>query len=323
MSAEHPKISIVTPMHNEKECIREFHSRVTAVLSSRGESYEIVLVDDGSTDPTPEIMRELCASDPAVTGVFLSRNRGQCTAIYAGLQHSRGDYVVVMDGDLQHKPEELPLLLDEMDKGWDMVKGRRTNREESLLLRRIPSKAANYLMRATSKCPVRDMGGFSCIRGDIARSLNLRAGQHRLLPALVYIMGGSVTEVPTSAPPRFAGKSHYGLGRSVDVLFDIIMLWFQSSFKQRPVYLFGRISLVLFLVATVTMLWLLYEKLFFGAHMGTRPPFLGAILLYIASMGFISTGFILEMIAGVHESATLSRPYVVKEVVRNGKSEKR
>lgn len=316
MSERPVELSVVTPMHNEELCVREFHRRVTAVLGPLGIEYEIVAVNDGSTDDTGPILRELAQADPRLVGVFLARNRGQCTAIYAGLQHTRGRWVVIMDGDLQHPPEELPALLEKAREGFDMVKGARVNRSESLVLRRIPSRIANYLLRAVSRCEVRDMGGLSLLKGDLARSLNLREGQHRLLPALVYNLGGSVAEVPTSAPPRFAGKSHYGLGRSVDVLFDIVLLWFQNSFKQRPVYLFGRIALVLFLAASLVMIWLLYEKFFFGEHMGSRPPFLGAVLFYLASLGFLSTGFILEVLSNVLAAQSGAKPYQVREIVR-------
>ena len=310
------ELSVVTPMHNEELCVREFHRRVTEVLAPLGITYEIVIVNDGSTDATGPILRELSQADPHLVGVFLARNRGQCTAIYAGLQHSRGRWVVIMDGDLQHPPEVLPALLEKAREGFDMVKGARTNRSESLVLRRIPSRIANYLLRAVSKCEVRDMGGLSLLRGDLARSLALREGQHRLLPVLVHNLGGSVAEVPTTAPERFAGKSHYGIGRSVDVLFDIVLLWFQSSFKQRPVYLFGRIALGLFLVASLVMLWLLWEKFFLGEHMGSRPPFLGAVLFYLASMGFMSTGFILEVLSNVLAAQNGTKPYQVREIVR-------
>lgn len=310
------EVSVVTPMHNEELCVREFHRRVGAVLTDMGVDYEIVVVNDGSTDATGDILRELAASDPRLLGVFLARNRGQCTATYAGIQHTSGRYVVVMDGDLQHPPEALPDLIRKIREGHDMVKGMREHRSESLVLRRLPSRIANYLLRATSKCDVHDMGGLSIMRGDLARGLNLREGQHRLLPALIFGLGGSVVEVPTSAPPRFAGRSHYGLGRSVDVLFDIILLWFQNSFKQRPVYLFGRFALLLFGLATAIMVWLLYEKIFHGVHMGTRPPFLGAILFYLASLGFMATGFILEVLSNVLASQSPLKPYQVRELVR-------
>lgn len=314
------EISIVTPMHNEEGCIHEFHRRISSALMGMGVTYEIILVNDGSTDSTADIICELSRTDPHLHGIFLARNRGQCTAIYAGIQNSRGRYVVIMDGDLQHKPEEVPSLIEEIRKGYDLVSGCRQKREESLVLRRIPSKIANYLMRATSGCQIRDMGGLSCVRGNLARRLALREGQHRLIPALVWSMGGSVSEVPISAPPRFAGKSHYGIGRSIDVLFDIVMLWFQSSFKQRPIYLFGRISLSLFGIASLVMIWLLYEKVFMGVHMGTRPPFLGCILLYLSSLGFMSTGFILESLANTYDAVMENKTYQIREIIRNGES---
>ncbi|WP_432738559.1 glycosyltransferase [Maridesulfovibrio sp. FT414] len=312
------EVSIVTPMHNEEGCVREFHRRIGATLQGMGTTYEILLVNDGSTDSTEAIIRELSANDPHLKGIMLARNRGQCTAIYAGIQESRGRYVVIMDGDLQHKPEEVPALIEEIRKGYDLVSGCRTNRGESMIKRKLPSKIANYLMRATSGCQVKDMGGLSVLKGKLARSMTLREGQHRLIPALVYSMGGSTSEVPISAPPRFAGESHYGLSRSIDVLFDIVMLWFQSSFKQRPIYLFGRISLLMFMVASLIMVWLLYEKVFFGVHMGTRPPFMGCILLYLSSLGFMSTGFILESLANTYDAVMGTKTYQIREVVSQG-----
>lgn len=313
------EISIVTPMHNEELCIREFHTRLCGVLEQMDLNYEIVLVNDGSTDSTEQIMRELSAADPHLKCVMLSRNRGQCTAIYAGLQSSTGEYVVIMDGDLQHRPEEIPALYAECRKGFDLVSGTREKRTESFVLRRLPSLIANYLMRATSKCDCHDMGGMSILRGETARSLQLSEGQHRLLPALVHISGGAISEVLIQAPERFAGASHYGIARSVDVLFDIIMLWFQTSFKQRPLYLFGRLSLVLFGLASLTILWLLYEKLALGVHMGTRPPFLGAILLYIASLAFMSTGFTLEILGNIRDGVLGKKPYRIREIVQSKK----
>jgi glycosyltransferase involved in cell wall biosynthesis len=309
------EISVVAPAHNEASCIREFVTRVDAVLRGMSAAYEILVVDDGSTDRTEELLRELSETYPRLRGIFLARNYGQWAAIYAGIQHSRGEYVVVMDSDLQHLPEEIPLLVHEIKRGVDLVSGKRTNRRESFVFRRIPSLVANFLLRSTTKCSVSDMGGFKCLRGEIARMLRLRAGQHRLLPALVFLLGGTVSEVPISAPVRTTGKSHYGLARSFDVLFDILMLWFQSSFKARPLYLFGHISFWLFVFSGLINIWLLYEKLTLGVHMGTRPPFIASIIMFLAAMGFMATGFILELLSDTLNSVTGMKPYVVREVV--------
>ena len=312
----HPEVSIVTPMHNEELCIREFVARITAAMDGLGATWELLIVNDGSTDDTGDILRELAQADSRVVGVFLARNRGQCTATYAGIQNSLGKYVVIMDGDLQHPPEEVPSLVEEIRRGFDLVAGRREKRNESLVLRRLPSLTANWLMRTVSKCPVHDMGGLSITRGELLRSLKLREGQHRFIPALIYRLGGSVSEVPTTAPPRFAGKSHYGLGRSVDVLFDIVMLAFQYSFKQRPLYLFGRMALLLFVLASLLMGWMFWDKIFYGEHMANRPPFFGAILFYMASVGAMSTGFVLEALGDTLDTVINAKPYVIREIVR-------
>lgn len=314
------EVSIVTPIYNEELCIEEFHRRTSKALTEAGYSHEIILVNDGSTDNTVQILRDISARDPHLVGVNLARNRGQSAAIYAGLQQSQGRYVVIMDGDLQNQPEDVPMLVEKMkqDGGYDLVSGMRQQRPECKWLRLVPSRIANWLIRKASNCEVFDMGGVSCIQGKLARNLRLREGHHRIIPALVYNMGGRVTEIPITAAPRFAGQSHYGLGRSIDVLFDIVTLWFQNSFKQRPVYLFGRIALGLFLAASLIMAWVLFEKLFFGQPMANRPPFFGAILFYIASLGFMSTGFILEALGDTMDTVMNMRTYVVRDVLKNG-----
>ncbi len=308
------EISVVAPMKNEQECAAEFCRRIVAALEAIGESFEVIIVDDGSTDRTAKILRAHSAADERFQVLTLSRNCGQWAAVYAGLQHSRGEYVVVMDADLQNLPEEIHLLLDEIRQGYDLVSGDRRNRSENALLRRLPSMAANFLLRRTTGCQVRDMGGFKCLRGDVARELRLRAGHHRLLPALVHLMGGRISEIPVSCPPRFGGESHYGLGRSLDVLFDIVMLWFQSSFKSRPLYLFGRVSLFLFAFGSTVLAWLLYDKFARGVDMGSRPPFVATVVIFLSSLGFMSLGFVLELLSDTLHAVTDRKPYRIRSI---------
>jgi glycosyltransferase involved in cell wall biosynthesis len=300
-------------MHNEEACVEEFVRRTDAALGALGRSYEIIVVSDGSTDRTEELVRKLRGPHPSLRGVFLARNGGQCTALYAGIQESRGDVVVVMDGDLQHLPEEIHLLVERMDDGTALVSGSRTGRTESLVLRRLPSRLANAMLRRVSGCPIRDMGGFKAIRGDVARALRLRPGHHRLLPALVWMRGGSVAEVFVSAPPRFAGQSHYGLGRSMDVLFDVIMLWFQGATRSRPMYLFGRVGLAVLALDALAGAWLLWEKLYRGEPLTERPMFFVVIMLFLASLFMLAMGFVLELLSDAVNGIGNSRPYVVRE----------
>ena len=308
-----PAISVVTPMHDEQECVGEFVRRTDAALAAMGRPYEIIVVSDGSTDRTEEIVRGLCAQHPNLRGVFLARNGGQCTAMHAGIQESRGDVVVVMDGDLQHLPEEIHLLVERMDRGATLVSGTRSGRTESMLLRRAPSRLANWMLRRVTGCPVRDMGGFKAIRGDVARAMRLRPGHHRLLPALVWMRGGSVDEVAVSAPARFAGRSHYGIGRSVDVLFDIVMLWFQGATRSRPLYLFGRVGLVVLALDVAAGLWLLWERIAHGQALTERPMFFVVVMLFLAALFMVAMGFVLELLSDAVDGIGGSRPYVVRD----------
>jgi len=310
----HPiEISVVAPVYNEELCIEEFMRRTDAALRATGLTHEIVIVSDGSTDATDRLLREGAARYPALRAVLLARNIGQCGALYAGIQHACGRVIVVTDGDLQHKPEDIIVLYTKLQEGFTLVSGNRAGRKESLLTKRIPSRIANWLLRQVTGCEIRDMGGFKALDGDMARSLRLRPGHHRLLPALVHMRGGSTAELWIECQERFAGKSHYGLSRSFDVIFDVLMLGFQASFKARPLYLFGRIGVMLLLVDCIVMPWLLWEKFAHGVDMGTRPPFLVAIMFFLSALFFLAMGFVLELLTDANNAIGASKPYVVRE----------
>ena len=317
MPHEQIDISVVTPMHNEELCVDEFLRRTDAALRAIGRPYEIVIVSDGSTDRTEELLRAATTRHPSLRVLCLARNVGQCSALYAGIQASRGKVVIVADGDLQHRPEDIHLLIAKMDEGYTLVSGSRRDRSHEKLTKRLPSRIANKLLRAVTGCEIRDMGGFKAIEGEMARSFRLRPGHHRLLPALVHMRGGSTAEVSVEAQERFAGKSHYGISRSFDVIFDIVMLGFQSSFKARPLYLFGRIGVALLLVDCIVMPWLLYEKFALGVDMGTRPPFLVAIMLFLAALFFLAMGFVLELLSDANNAIGGIKPYVVRERIES------
>jgi len=317
MPHEQIDISVVTPMHNEELCVDEFLRRTDAALRAIGRPHEIVIVSDGSTDRTEELLRAATTRHASLRVLCLARNVGQCSALYAGIQASRGKVVIVADGDLQHRPEDIHLLIAKMDEGYTLVSGSRRDRSHEKLTKRLPSRIANKLLRAVTGCEIRDMGGFKAIEGEMARSFRLRPGHHRLLPALVHMRGGSTAEVSVEAQERFAGKSHYGISRSFDVIFDIVMLGFQSSFKARPLYLFGRIGVALLFVDCIVMPWLLYEKFALGVDMGTRPPFLVAIMLFLAALFFLAMGFVLELLSDANNAIGGIKPYVVRERIES------
>jgi glycosyltransferase involved in cell wall biosynthesis len=307
-------ISIVTPFYNEEQCVAEYYNRVTAAMRESGREYEIIAVSDGSTDKTNDILRDMIQRDRSLRFIRLSRNTGQWAAISAGLSASRGDYVVVMDGDLQHSPEEIHLLIEKMDEGYDLVSGSRTNRTESLLSRRLPSLIANVLLRRVTGCPIRDMGGFKCLRGDIARNLRLRAGQHRLLPALVYVQGGRVGEVYVSAPPRFAGRSKYNLRRSVDTFLDIVMLWFQTSLGFRPMHALGRVGIVFLGLALLSLTWTLLGKFVYETPLLSRPAFFVGLISIVLSFLLFFSAFVLDFMSDIWNREANRLPYIVREM---------
>ena len=314
------KITIVSPMHNESACASEFIRRVTAVMDEQFPNYECLIVDDGSTDDTATIVREHLPKHPNVRLISLARNSGQWAATYAGISESTGDYVVIMDSDLQNLPEEIPCLVTvAIDGQYALVSGKR-NRTDSVLLRQLPSRIANAILRWVTQCPSKDMGGFKCIQGELARKLHIRAGQHRFLPILIWQQGGSVVDVPVSFPPRFAGTSHYGLSRIIDVFFDILLFWLQTRCKNRPFYLFGRISAYLTLLSLSAIGWTIYQKLWLGIHMGTRPLFLGGLIGLVLSTLFLTMGFILEITSTIQHKVCQEKPYFIRSI-ESGESE--
>ncbi|MBC7820474.1 MAG: glycosyltransferase family 2 protein [Planctomycetaceae bacterium] len=295
------EVSTVTPMRNERPCVAEFVRRVDAVLRSMGVEYEIVVVNDGSTDGTGELLDELAVTYPRLRPVHLNRSFGQATATDAGFQESTGQYVVMLDGDLEQPPEEIPRLVEEARKGFDLVSGRRMKRDIHKFLRAIPSRAANWLLRRSTGCQVRDMGGIKCLRGELARSLHLRPGQHRFLPALVHVHGGLVTEIPVTTSPRFAGQSHYGISRIVDVLLDVIYFWFQNSGKGRPIYLFGRIALLLMATTSGLMLGTL-AAFASGATSVAWPLLMLSVVSGCSTLAAVVCGVGLELLSEAHAS---------------------
>ncbi len=299
------EVSTVTPMRNERPCVREFVRRVDAVLQTIAQDYEIIVVNDGSTDGTGELLEELTSEYPALRPVHLNRSFGQAIATDSGFQQSCGRFVVMLDGDLEQPPEEIPRLLAEAAKGFDLVSGQRTKRTINRFLRAIPSRTANWLLRRATGCQVRDMGGIKCLRGDIARSLQLRPGHHRFLPALVHVMGGKVTEIPVAAHPRFAGQSHYGISRTVDVLMDVFQFWILTSGKGRPMYVLGRIGLILMALAGL-MLCLSIGCFASGINSAAWPLLMMFGAVGVLSMTSATCGVALELLSEVH-SATFDR----------------
>jgi glycosyltransferase involved in cell wall biosynthesis len=311
-------LSIVAPVFNEAELIREFVKRLTAVTSQLANrfSIEVVLVDDGSRDGTLHIMKLLVAERPELKIVELRSNSGQTAALQAGIDVASGNIVITMDADLQHFPEDIPIFLDKIDEGWDVVCGWRRDRQEGLD-RRLPSRAANWLLRRISGLTIHDMGTtFRAYRGEIVRDIRLLGESHRFVPIYARAVGAKITEVPIQNIERPKGTSNYGLMRTFNVLFDLFFLYFYSNFRDRPIRIFGWLALVFWLTGGVIAASLLAVNLIYGVpvvrdHTGW---FMLSVMLILFGLLFILSGVTLEMIVRIYYSDSSRWQYRVRKV---------
>src|SRR6202051_441218 len=237
-------LSIVIPIHNEEPSILPLYDGLTTVLESIQKPYEIIAVDDASTDRSFDLLSNLCETDARLKVIRLRRNFGQTAALSAGFDEAQGSVVVSLDGDLQHDPEDIPALLAKIDEGYDIASGWRRNRIDNAITRKIPSRIANWLMAKVSGLDLRDFGTtFKAYRAEILKDINLYGELHRFIPALASFYGARVAEVPIRNTPRATGESHYGLGRTFNVMFDILTIRFLLKYFTRPMHFFGSLGL--------------------------------------------------------------------------------
>ncbi len=319
-----PKYSIVVPFHNEEESVTALYDRLKAVMEQVGESFELVLVDDGSRDRTYRLLEEIAAVDSRVLVIKLRRNFGQTSALAAGFDHAQGDFILAMDGDLQHDPDEVPNFLAKLEEGYDVVSGWRSQRGDNFLLRRIPSRAANKLMAVLSGVNIHDFGTtFKAYRREIIQNIPLYGEMHRFIPALASWYGASICEIPISNPARLAGKSHYGLSRTIRVFFDLLTIRFLLKYMTRPLHFFGSIGAVGMLVGFVMAFWMLILKLVTrGAVLDQHGPlFIIAGVLILAGIQMLGIGLLGELQVRHFHTANHRAPYAVDRTVRLRSSE--
>src|SRR3954449_558792 len=238
-------ISVVIPIHNEEPAILPLYDRLTRVMEALQKPYEILFVDDASTDRSFELLANLVETDGRLKVIRLRRNFGQTAALSAGFDEAQGDVIISMDGDLQHDPEDIPALLEKVEEGFDIASGWRKNRLDNAITRKIPSRIANWLMAKASGVELRDFGTtFKAYRSEVLKDINLYGELHRFIPALASFYGARVAEVPIRNVSRMSGRSHYGLGRTFNVLFDIISIKFLLTYFTRPMHFFGQLGLL-------------------------------------------------------------------------------
>src|SRR5512142_1407101 len=255
-------LSIVIPIHNEEHSILPLYDRLTAILEQLQRAYEILFVDDASADRSFELLANLVETDGHLKVIRLRRNFGQTAALSAGFHEARGGVIIAMDGDLQHAPEDIPALLEKIDEGYDIASGWRKNRLDNAVTRKFPSRIANWLMAKASNVELRDFGTtFKAYRAEILKDVNLYGELHRFIPALASFYGARIAEVPIQNVPRASGDSHYGLGRTFRVAFDIFTIWFLLKYFTRPMHFFGKWGLLSAGTGSAVLAWLAAEKI--------------------------------------------------------------
>ncbi|MGA3096727.1 MAG: glycosyltransferase family 2 protein [Bryobacteraceae bacterium] len=310
-------LSIVIPIHNEEPSILPLYDRLTAVLEPLRRPYEILLVDDASTDRSFELLANLVETDGHLKVIRLRRNFGQTAALSAGFHEAKGDIVIAMDGDLQHAPEDIPALLAKIDEGYDIASGWRQHRVDNAISRKLPSRIANWMMAKASGMALRDFGTtFKAYRAEILKDVNLYGELHRFIPALASFYGARVAEVPIRNVPRASGGSHYGIGRTFGVLFDILTIKFLLKYFTRPMHFFGSLGLLGTVCGGAIMTYLAIEKLLgYEIVVEHGPLMVAGGLLLLGGLMMFSTGLIGEMMMRTYFESQDRRIYAVREIL--------
>jgi glycosyltransferase involved in cell wall biosynthesis len=308
-------LSIVIPLYNERDNLAPLHVELQQVLGARDGSHEIVFIDDGSTDGSDAVLREIKARDEHVRVIRLARNSGQTAALACGLQYAQGDVVVAMDGDGENDPADIPRLLAKLDDGYDLVSGWRTGRwRDAALTRRLPSVAANAMISKITGTVLHDYGcTLKAYRRDLARRLMLYGEMHRFVPAIAAEQGARIAEIEVNFRPRRSGASKYGPGRIIRTILDLLTVRFLSGYSTRPIQVFGAIGVVLGGFGSIWTAILVFEKVILGWPLSNRPALLLAVLLIVVGVQFVSLGLIGEMIARTYHESQNKPIYVVKE----------
>jgi glycosyltransferase involved in cell wall biosynthesis len=308
-------LSVVIPLYNEEENVHLLYEKLREALDPLKQEYEILFVDDGSTDGTLSVLDVIQAKDNRIVVVSLRRNFGQTAAFAAGFDFARGDVIVTMDGDLQNDPADIPKLLERI-KDYDLVSGWRKERKDPFFTRRLPSIMANWLISTVTGVKLHDYGcSLKAYRRDVIENLKLYGEMHRFIPAVASWYGVRIAEVETVHHPRTHGKSKYGISRTVKVVLDLITVKFLQSFSTKPIQFFGPVGVLSGLLGFLILLSLSMDKLFKGRDIGGRPLLLLGALLVIVGIQLIGMGLLGEMLVRVYHESQKKPIYVIKKIL--------
>lgn len=307
-------LSIVIPLYNEEESVSRLYDRLTKTLSKLKTDYEIIIVDDGSTDKSFGILKKFHDRDSRLKVISFRRNFGQTAAMSAGFDQAQGDVIVTIDADLQNPPEEVPKLLKKIDQGFDIVSGWRKKRKDRFLTRLIPSKIANFLISTLTGVKLHDYGcSLKAYRKEVVKNINLYGEMHRFLPAVASSIGVRVAEVEVSHEPRRYGKSKYGLSRTLRVFLDLIMLKFLLSFQTRPIQIFGLTGIISGFIGGIIGVYLTYVRLILQQSIGNRPLLMLAVLLIVLGVQLVMMGLLGELLMRTYFESQGKKTYIIRE----------
>jgi glycosyltransferase involved in cell wall biosynthesis len=312
--------SIVVPLYNEQDNVLPLYTRIVEAMVDIGGAYEIVFVDDGSRDGTFKILSEIAGADSRITLVRLRKNFGQTAGLKAGFDFARGEFIISMDGDLQHDPAEIPAFISKIQEGYDIVSGWRYQRRDAWLTRRLPSQMANWIMAKLCGLDLHDFGTtFKAYRREVVKDLQLYGELHRFIPALASWSGASIAEIPIKNLSRGSGKSNYGLSRTLTVILDLICVKFLLDYSTKPLQLFGSWGLLSTAAGGLTTLFLLFRKFVTHVDVMTEhgPMLFAAVLLIVCGIQLISLGLVGEVLARTYYESQRKPIYSVRDVKRS------
>ncbi|MCK4601637.1 MAG: glycosyltransferase family 2 protein, partial [Phycisphaerae bacterium] len=311
------------PFYNEQDIVAKLHGRIARVMRRVGGECELIYVDDGSSDDTPAILERIAGEDERVQVLLLRRNFGQTTALQAGFDRARGEVIIAMDGDLQHDPYEIPLFIRKIDEGYDIASGWRVRRGDSFLMRRLPSRIANWLLAKASGVALHDFGTtFKAYRRDVLEDVRLYGDMHRFIPAVCARLGAKICEVPIKNVRRPSGRSNYGLTRTFRVALDIITLRFITGYLTRPLHFFGKWGLLSMTAGLGILGYGFIRKLIqwdeFHLFREHGPLMAAGFVLFAMAMLFLATGLMGELMMRIYFETSQARTYAVKRAIRKG-----
>jgi glycosyltransferase involved in cell wall biosynthesis len=311
-----PELSLFLPVLNEEPNLRPMHAKISEALNALGKTAEVIYVDDGSTDKSLQILKEIANGDERVRVISLRRNYGQTAAMSAGIDAAQGKILIPMDADLQNDPSDIFRLLNKLNEGYDVVSGWRKNRQDKLISRKIPSQIANRIISWIGGVPLHDYGcSLKAYRRDVIQDVRLYGEMHRFIPIYASWAGARVTEIPVEHHARTMGKSKYGISRTIKVVFDLMTIKFMASYQTKPIYVFGTFGLIAFLLSIFAGLWAFVLKFIYGVSFILTPLPVIAIVLLAISMQFFLMGLLAEMLVRTYHESQDKAIYTVREKI--------